>query len=659
MEDKETSRSDFAGVMTSSGTDAETQAGAAEKTGEVSLAELAAPTMPWDFPGWGTAEKIDDLNVSTVEVSNLGSDLKGKLNVWFATAICGNDITSSCLYVTAIAVLFARQYAPIALGLVAAVLFLFRNIYAEVGTALPLNGGAYNVLLNTTTKFKASLAACLTMLSYTATAVLSADAAMSYLNTLIVHTSLHRLLPHFSVFSSTLIVLCLFALLAIYGIGESAIIALVIFLFHIATLVIFTVASVWVIHGNFGTLADNWHHPNPGGIAHAIFFGFAAAMLGISGFESSANFIEEQAPGVFPKTLRNMWGIVAFFNPVIAVLCLALMPIGIIVQHTDDLLAAVGHHVGGPLLGGLVSVDAVLVLSGAVLTSYVGVTGLIRRMSLDRCLPQFLLRENKWRHTNHWIILLFCGLCCSIMVITRGQIVTLAGVYTIAFLSVMCLFAVGNILLKVRRARLPRKVRASWPAVVIALGATLSALIGNILLNPAYVKVFSIYFIFALVAVSLMFARVTLLKVILLFSEAFLDRMQGVSREVREYVIRTVQQINSERVIFFTHEDNIALLNDVALYVLHNEQNKHLQVVHCYTNEAEIPPQLAADIHILDTIYPDLRIDLLLVKGSFGPQLIEHLSRRIDLAKNYMFIGTPSDRFPHQISELGGVRLIM
>jgi len=33
----------------------------------------------------------------------------------------------------------------------------------------------------------------------------------------------------------------------------------------------------------------------------ALFFGFAAAMLGISGFESSANFVEEQADGVFPK----------------------------------------------------------------------------------------------------------------------------------------------------------------------------------------------------------------------------------------------------------------------------------------------------------------------------------------------------------------------
>jgi hypothetical protein len=34
-------------------------------------------------------------------------------------------------------------------------------------------------------------------------------------------------------------------------------------------------------------------------------------MLGISGFESSSNFVEEQEQGF--KTLRNMWAIVSFF----------------------------------------------------------------------------------------------------------------------------------------------------------------------------------------------------------------------------------------------------------------------------------------------------------------------------------------------------------
>jgi amino acid transporter len=55
--------------------------------------------------------------------------------------------------------------------LVVLALYFFRNIYAEVGLALPLNGGAYNVLLNCTSKFIASLAACLTLVSYIATAV--------------------------------------------------------------------------------------------------------------------------------------------------------------------------------------------------------------------------------------------------------------------------------------------------------------------------------------------------------------------------------------------------------------------------------------------------------------------------------------------------------
>lgn len=40
-----------------------------------------------------------------------------------------------------------------------------------------------------------------------------------------------------------------------------------------------------------------------------------------------------------------------------------------------------------------VSLDAFVVLSGAVLTAYVGISGLLARMAKDRCLPQFMLRK--------------------------------------------------------------------------------------------------------------------------------------------------------------------------------------------------------------------------------------------------------------------------
>jgi len=56
-----------------------------------------------------------------------------------------------------------------------------RFIYGEAISALPMNGGAYNVLINTTSKPVASFAACLAVISYIATGVVSAATAISYL----------------------------------------------------------------------------------------------------------------------------------------------------------------------------------------------------------------------------------------------------------------------------------------------------------------------------------------------------------------------------------------------------------------------------------------------------------------------------------------------
>ncbi len=390
-----------------------------------------------------------------------------------STAICGNDITSSCLYVSALAILAAGKWAPLSLLIVAGVLFLFRSIYSEVVGALPLNGGAYNALLNTTSKYRASIAACLTILSYMATAVISANEAMHYA---------HHLWEGLPVIPATICLLAVFMILSIIGISESAVVAIGIFVLHLATLTLLVLVGLLYLamHG-FDTLSANMHAPTEGSVGRALFFGFAAALLGISGFESSANFVEEQAEGVFPKTLRNMWIAVGIFNPAMALLALSLLPIhGINDANKESLLANMGDLAGGRWLALLISLDAVLVLSGAVLTSFVGVNGLVRRMTLDRCLPQFLLKTNR-RHTTHRIIIAFFLLAVSVLLITRGKIEALAGVYTISFLAVMALFCLGNILLKVKRGRLPRPTRAPWPFVLTAFAAVLIGIVGNIL----------------------------------------------------------------------------------------------------------------------------------------------------------------------------------
>jgi len=575
---------------------------------------------------------------------------KGGMGQLQATAICGNDISSSCLYVSALAIIYAGRWAPLALLIVAGVLYLFRSIYAEVVGALPLNGGAYNALLNTTSKFKASIAACLTILSYMATAVISASEAMHY-----THTIWHSL----PVTGATIGVLAFFMLLTIIGINESARVAIIIFIFHLSTLTLLIVMGIAFVgtHG-LDTFSLNLATPVEGGLATALFFGFSASLLGISGFESSANFVEEQAEGVFPKTLRNMWVVVTVFNPGIALLALALIPISHVGTHQEALLAHLGNLSGGIWLANLISLDAALVLSGAVLTSFVGVNGLIRRMTLDRCLPQYFLKSNR-RGTTHRIITLFFILSVSVLLITRGELKALAAVYTISFLSVMVLFGLGNIFLKTKRAGLPRPVEAPLSAVLIAVSAVLTGLIGTTIMNPHYLAVFLEYFIPAVLVIAVMLGRITLLQAGLFLVRSvlkfFIKHMTSTAQSIRT----EIDKINSQQVVFFTRGDNLANLNNAMLYVKQNEHTNRIKVVIVVKNKNEVPTKLEKDLNFLNEAYSTIKIEFVVLTGKFGPDLIRELSVKWNIPINLMFIGSPGTHFIYGLGELGGVRLII
>lgn len=574
-----------------------------------------------------------------------------KLKELPATAICGNDITSSCLYVSALAIIYSGQYAWIALLMVGAVLFLFRKIYGEVVGALPLNGGAYNALLNTTSKRTASLAACLTLLSYMATAVISASEAMHYVN---------HLWENFPVMYATIGLLAIFMGLTIMGIGESSMVAVIIFITHISTLtLLIIVGAIFLFNHGLDTFQLNFAQPLPGGsIWRALFFGFAAAMLGISGFESSANFVEEQERGVFPKTLRNMWMAVTIFNPLTAFLVLAIIPMSAVPEHQAALLAYIGEVAGGKWLAVLVSINAAMVLSGAVLTSYVGVTGLVHRMTLDRCLPQFLLITNK-RGTAYLIMVAFFLLCVSILLITKGDLGALAGVYTISFLSVMALFGVGNILLKLRRNQLPRPVRASGWALFIAIGAVVAALVGNAILNPPYLFVFLKYFIPTVALVFFMLYRTTLLRMFTYLVKQFEGPLAKFLPFTSYQLKRKITEINSQQFVFFTRGDNIANINQVMRYIEDNEHTNRIKIVNVLGDNEHPPKKLMHEVDVLDRAYPDMDVDFIVIKGHFGPQLIDELSRKWNIPKNFMFIGSPGQRFHYGLQELGGVRLVI
>jgi len=576
----------------------------------------------------------------------LGSSPKKRLNQWLATGICGNDISSSCLYVSAIAAVFAGVLAPVVLLLVVFLLYLYKKVYIEVVEALPLNGGTYNCLLNSTSKFAAALAACMTILSYIATAVISSKTAVEYL---------HTVYPTLSVLEGTLFVLGVFAVLAIIGITESAVVALTIFIFHMSTLTAFCILGLVSIPADFHIFKANLDTlPMGQDLLVAICLGFSAALLGISGFESSANFVEEQDVGVFRKTLRNMLIAVAIFNPLISVLSLNLLPLDQIIFHKNYLLSEMAHLMGGRTFKVIIVLDAAAVLSGAVLTSFVGVTGLVQRMALDQCLPQFLLKKNR-RGTSHRIIITFFLLCASILLVTQGSLLSLAGVYTISFLGVMTLFGIGNILLKIRRKELKRTFRAGWTTILVAITATCLGMFGNVVIDYKNLLYFMQYFIPTVLLVAVMYLRIPILKTILQMLNNLMTRILL----WRTTVIDQITTITEQQVILFARGGNLNRLNTAFDYIVNNESSRSVLVLHLIGNSGQNQESaLKESIRILGEIFPMLNVELIVRNGKFGPETIDAVSKEFGVPANNIFIGAPEEKHMFSIQDLGGVRVI-
>jgi amino acid transporter len=575
-----------------------------------------------------------------------GTGPKKRLNQWLATGICGNDITSSCLYVSAIAAVYAGVLAPVVLLMVVGVLYLYKKVYTEVVEALPLNGGTYNALLNCTSKFAAALAACMTILSYIATAVISSKTAAEYL---------HTVFPAFGVMEGTILILGIFATLAIIGIAESAVVALTIFIFHIGTLTAFCLLGFISLPTDFHIFKANLSTlPHGQDLLIAISLGFSAALLGISGFESSANFVEEQDVGVFRKTLRNMLIAVAIFNPLVSILSLNLLPLAEIVGHKDYLLSEMAHLMAGPTFKLIIVLDATAVLSGAVLTSYVGITGLVHRMALDQVLPQFFLKKTR-RNTSHRIIITFFLLCSSILLVTKGSLLSLAGVYTISFLGVMTLFGLGDILLKTRRKELKRTYRAGWATIVVAIAATTMGMVGNAFIDHKNLLYFLQYFVPTVLVVVIMYLRIPILKTVL----QVLNNLMGKFLVWRTIVIDNITAITEKRVVLFARGGDLRRLHVAFDYIVSNESSRSVVIFHLYSNPGQNEEEsLKESLESIQEIFPTLRVKLVAREGKFGPEIIEAVSQEFGVPTNNIFIGAPEEKHAFSIQDLGGVRVI-
>jgi amino acid transporter len=590
-----------------------------------------------------------------------------RLGEFASTAIAGNDILSSALYVSGIAILFAGIYAPLVFLIIGLVLWLYKHVYIEVVEALPLNGGAYNCLLNATSKSIASVAGVMTILSYVATSVISAKTAAEYL-----HTIVHGM----PVLLVTAGIIIAFAALVIAGVKDSAKVAMAIFTFHVITLSLLVALGVFsLINNGWGMLPENLsqtialfqksaHGMSFGnlnflaGSGKMLFLAFAASLLGVSGFESSANFVEEQNKGVFRKTLRNMLLGVVIFNPLIALVVLHNLSLTEIGAAKDFILSDVAFHLGGHAFQYMMVINAFLVLSGAVLTSFIGASGLMYRMTLDHCLPSsILLPKLRSRNANVTrIVIAFTLLCISILLVTQGNLLSLAGVYTISFLGVMTLFALGNLVLRMNRPELKRTYQGPVLYILLAAFATICGIVGNIFIDPNNIVFFSFYFFPALFLVLAMVYRDFFIEHLVNMTKPF-PFLYNKLYPILEHVIKP-------RLILFAHSPD--KLYRALMYIEKNETSRNIVLVYCQETaekhgHGDFLNKFRDYLRVFKEakVFPQFSIDMLVEdEMEFGPEVVRKYANRFRISLNNVFVGSIHESHDFSFDDLGGVRII-
>lgn len=156
-----------------------------------------------------------------------------------------------------------------------------------------------------------------------------------------------------------------------------------------------------------------------------------------------------------------------------------------------------------------------------------------------------------------------------------------------------------------------------------------------------------------------MLNRTVLLKFILKLIKYFLTPVQQVLEKSNNDILQIIDKINSQEFVYFTKDDTISTLNKVMLYIQHNEHTKKLRIVRALNKGERVAEQFVSDLDVLDREYPEIKIDFIQLEDDFGPELIKRLSKEWNVPVNFMFIGSPGDRFPFSLEQLGGVRLII
>jgi amino acid transporter len=401
------------------------------------------------------------------------------ISFWRAAAIVLSDLGSSAYYVGGDAEKVIGKSAP--WFILAVMLFAncVRALYIE-STSMFVRGGVYRVVRRAMGGTLAKFSVSALMFDYILTGPISGVSAglylMGLLNGLLQHAHLHfKIQQNFGAAVFAVMVTVYFWWKNTQGIHESSQKALQIMGITTVMVVILIIwCTATVLHGPFqlppnpfkyGITLDHeslgWLHSlKDSWISHLtlfiMFVGFGHSVLAMSGEETLAQVNREIA---HPK-LKNLKkaavviGVYALlFTALTSFFAVMIIPDSVRPQYFGNLISGIALHLWGPpwaklIFQGFVVVVGVLILSGAQNTSIVGANGVLNRVAEDGVLTDAFQKPHPRFGTSYRIINLVVGMQLLTILLTRGDVFTLAGLYAFGVVWSFALMALAVLVLR-------------------------------------------------------------------------------------------------------------------------------------------------------------------------------------------------------------------
>ena len=79
---------------------------------------------------------------------------------------------------------------------------------------------------------------------------------------------------------------------------------------------------------------------------------------------------------------------------------------------------------------------------------------------------------------------------------------------------------------------------------------------------------------------------------------------------------------------------------------------------YAYTHTHAYTHFIRGSLADMNLVCVQMVMDLVLVQGTFTPPVVAQISTRLGVPRNFMFMVCPTERFPYDLGDFGGIRII-